>query len=80
MMMDKTCLTCRHWQTAKPDRHGEQKPTARLRHKLAPCALGKEYNSLPYKTPACNKYQAISPAALARREQKIQELQRGPNH
>lgn len=31
-----------------------------------------------YKTPACNKYQAISPAALQRRKEKIAEIQNTP--
>nr|DAV79509.1 MAG TPA: hypothetical protein [Caudoviricetes sp.] len=34
--------------------------------------------SLPYKTPACNKYQAISRAALQRRKEKIAEIQNTP--
>ncbi|HHK5986274.1 TPA: hypothetical protein ACQWGQ_001706 [Neisseria subflava] len=49
-----------------------------LRHRMAACAHGESWSSLPYKTPACNKYQAISPAALQRREEKIAEIQNTP--
>lgn len=76
--MDKTCLTCRHWQTTYKSSSGEIKPVPMLRHWMAACAHGESWRSLPYKTPACNKYQAISPAALQRREAKIAEIQNTP--
>ena len=77
--MTATCLTCRHWKTTYKSSSGEIKPVPMLRHRMAACAHGESWNSLPYKTPACNKYQAISPAALERREQKIQELRHRPS-
>lgn len=52
--------------------------TRKLRHRMAACTHGESWSSLPYKTPACNKYQAISPAALQRREEKIAEIQNTP--
>ena len=76
--MDKTCLTCRYWQTTYKSNSDEIKSVPMLRHRMAACAHGESWNSLPYKTPACNKYQAISPAALARREAKIAEIQNTP--
>ncbi len=76
--MTTTCLTCRHWQTTYKSSSGEIKPTPMLRHRMAACAHGESWNSLPYKTPACNKYQAISPDALQRREAKIAEIQNTP--
>lgn len=67
--------TCRHWQTSRPDRNGEPRPVPMLRHRMAACAKGDSWRSLPYKHPACRHYQAISPAAQRRRESMLAELQ-----
>lgn len=49
-----------------------------LRHGFAACAQGECFNFLPSRRPACDKYQAIGPAALQRREEKIAEIQNTP--
>lgn len=77
--MTATCHSCRHWQTTYKSSSGEIKPVPMLSHRMAACAKGDSWRSLPYRHPACRQYQAISPAAMQRRIEKIAEIQNTPH-